>query len=120
LRFVSRAVIIPPAMNCDYDAVILGGAFSGAATALMLKRRQPDARVLLIEKAEEFDRKVGESTTELSSCYMTRILGINHHLGFLNYRSYASSYQAPFPVDLSTVSRKVEQSARCHYIGLPF
>ena len=37
-------------MNCDYDAVILGGAFSGAATALMLKRRQPDARVLLVEK----------------------------------------------------------------------
>jgi flavin-dependent dehydrogenase len=81
LRFVSPAVIIPAAMNCDYDAVILGGAFSGAATALMLKRRRPEARVLLVEKTDEFDRKVGESTTELSSCYMTRILGLNHHLG---------------------------------------
>ena len=69
------------AMNFDYDVVIIGGAFSGAATALMLKRKRPEARVLLIEKTAEFDRKVGESTTEVSSCYMTRILGLTHYLG---------------------------------------
>src|SRR3989441_10731603 len=68
-------------MDFDYDAVIIGGAFSGAATALMLKRKHPAARVLIIEKAAEFDRKVGESTTEVSSCYMTRILGLTHYLG---------------------------------------
>lgn len=65
----------------NYDVVIIGGAFSGAATALMLKRRCPSARVLIIEKTTEFDRKVGESTTEVSSAYMTRILGLTHHLG---------------------------------------
>ena len=65
----------------DYDVAIVGGAFSGAATALVLKRRRPDARVLIIEKTSAFDRKVGESTTEVSSCYMTRILGLTHHLG---------------------------------------
>jgi flavin-dependent dehydrogenase len=68
-------------MQHDYDVVIIGGAFSGAATALMLKRKRPDARVLIVEKTQEFDRKVGESTTELSSCYMTRILGLTHYLG---------------------------------------
>src|ERR1044072_1270877 len=68
-------------MDSDYDVVIVGGAFSGAATALLLKRKHPSARVLIIEKAAEFDRKVGESTTELSSCYMTRLLGLTHHLG---------------------------------------
>lgn len=68
-------------MDSDYDVVIVGGAFSGAATALLLKRKHPAARVLIIEKAAEFDRKVGESTTELSSCYMTRLLGLTHHLG---------------------------------------
>ena len=68
-------------MNFDYDVVIIGGAFSGAATALMLKRKRPEARVLIIEKTTEFDRKVGESTTEVSSCYMTRILGLTHYLG---------------------------------------
>jgi flavin-dependent dehydrogenase len=68
-------------MEFDYDVVIIGGAFSGAATALMLKRKRPSARVLIIEKTAEFDRKVGESTTEVSSCYMTRILGLTQHLG---------------------------------------
>src|SRR5437667_9071001 len=69
------------AMNLDYDVVIVGGAFSGAATALILKRKRPEARVLIIEKTTEFDRKVGESTTEVSSCYLTRILGLTHYLG---------------------------------------
>ena len=68
-------------MKFDYDVVIVGGAFSGAATALVLKRKHPAARVLIIEKAAEFDRKVGESTTELSSCYMTRLLGLTNYLG---------------------------------------
>ncbi|MEY2526613.1 MAG: hypothetical protein QOE73_1384 [Verrucomicrobiota bacterium] len=68
-------------MNFDYDVVIIGGAFSGAATALVLKRKRPEARVLIIEKNAEFDRKVGESTTEVSSCYMMRILGLTHYLG---------------------------------------
>src|SRR5881275_593876 len=68
-------------MELEYDVVIIGGAFSGAATALMLKRKRPKARVLVIEKTAEFDRKVGESTTEVSSCYMTRILGLTHYLG---------------------------------------
>src|SRR5205814_9641863 len=67
--------------SMDHDVAIVGGAFSGAATALVLKRRRPDARVLIVEKTTDFDRKVGESTTEVSSCYMTRILGLTHHLG---------------------------------------
>ena len=68
-------------MDFDYDVVIIGGAFSGAVTALMIKRKQPAARVLIIEKNAAFDRKVGESTTEVSSCYMTRILGLANYLG---------------------------------------
>ncbi len=68
-------------MEFDYDVIIMGGAFSGAATAMMIKRKHPAARVLIIEKTAEFDRKVGESTTEVSSCYMTRILGLANYLG---------------------------------------
>jgi len=64
-----------------YDVVIVGGAFSGAATAMLIKRKHPAARVLIIEKNAEFDRKVGESTTEVSSCFLTRILGLANYLG---------------------------------------
>ena len=35
-------------MDFDYDVAVIGGAFSGAATALMLKRKHPSARVLII------------------------------------------------------------------------
>src|SRR6266513_3606475 len=79
LPFTAIACII--FLSMDYDVAIIGGAFSGAATALVLKRRSANARILIIEKTTEFDRKVGESTTEVSSCYMTRILGLTHHLG---------------------------------------
>src|SRR5947199_7251048 len=79
LPFTAIACII--LFSMDYDVAIIGGAFSGAATAVVLKRRSPNARILIIEKTTEFDRKVGESTTEVSSCYMTRILGLTHHLG---------------------------------------
>ena len=63
------------------DVAILGGAFSGAATALMLKRRRPEARIVIVEKTEDFDRKVGESTTEVSSCFLSKVLGLTQHLG---------------------------------------
>jgi flavin-dependent dehydrogenase len=68
-------------MGFDYDVAIIGGAFSGAATALMVKRKHPAARVLIIEKNAAFDRKVGESTTEVSSCFLTKILGLTSYLG---------------------------------------
>jgi flavin-dependent dehydrogenase len=64
-----------------FDVVIIGGAFSGASTALLLKRRNPEWRILIVEKAAEFDRKVGESTTEVSSCFLTRVLGLTNYLG---------------------------------------
>lgn len=63
------------------DVAVIGGAFSGAATALLLKRKMPNLRILIVEKAEEFDRKVGESTTEVSSCFLTRVLGMANYLG---------------------------------------
>ncbi len=68
-------------MEFSYDAVIIGGAFSGAATALLLRRRAPQARILIVEKGAAFDRKVGESTTEVSSCFLAKTLGLSTYLG---------------------------------------
>src|SRR3990170_5790019 len=63
-----------------YDVVVLGGAFSGAATALLLRRECPRLRVLIIEKAMRFDEKVGEATTEMSAMFLTRRLAMWRHL----------------------------------------
>jgi flavin-dependent dehydrogenase len=63
-----------------YDVVIVGGAFSGAATALLLRREMPSLRVLIVEKLDAFDAKVGEATTEMSAMFLTRRLALWQHL----------------------------------------
>ena len=69
----------PPGEN-DFDVIVIGGAISGAATAFLLKRRDPSLRVLVIEKNEAFKRRVGEATTEVSSFFLTRVLGLTNFL----------------------------------------
>jgi len=62
------------------DVVVLGGSFSGAATALLLRREAPELSVLIVEKSTHFDRKVGEATTEVSGAFLTKRLGMTYHL----------------------------------------
>ncbi len=64
----------------DYDVVIVGGAVAGASTAIVLKRGNPKLRILVVEKTERFDWKVGESTVEVSSYFLTRVLKQWSHL----------------------------------------
>ena len=63
-----------------YDVIILGGAFSGAAAAILLRRDRPELSVLVVEKAAAFDAKVGEATTEMSGMFLTRRLAQWQHL----------------------------------------
>lgn len=64
----------------DHDVIVIGGALSGAAAAFLLKRRHPELRVLVVEKSGEFKRRVGEATTEVSSYFLTRVLGLANFL----------------------------------------
>ncbi len=94
-------------MEFDYDVLIIGGAFSGAATGVMIKRNHPGARVLIIEKNAAFDRKVGESTTEVSSCYMTRILGLaNYSVTSTSPNRASECGVAIHPINGSTIASK--------------
>src|SRR3954463_11124453 len=62
--------------EAHFDVVILGGAISGASAALLLRRECPQLRVLIIEKLEHFDEKVGEATPEMSARFLTRRLAL--------------------------------------------
>jgi len=76
----------------DYDVAVIGGAFSGSAAALLLKRDYPELRVALIDKKAVFDRKVGESAIELSSWFLTRKLGLDRHLAVKHLPKYGQRY----------------------------
>lgn len=67
-------------MHEAYDVAVIGGSFSGAATALLLKRERPDLRVVIVERSTAFDRKVGEATTEVSGSFLTKRLCLTSHL----------------------------------------
>ncbi|MCA1582910.1 MAG: NAD(P)/FAD-dependent oxidoreductase [Acidobacteria bacterium] len=64
----------------SYDVVIVGGAVSGASTAILLKRQMPELKILVVEKTDRFDWKVGESTVEISAYFLTRVLKQYDHL----------------------------------------
>ncbi len=63
-----------------YDVVVVGGAFSGAAFATLLRRWLPESRLLLVERSEAFGHRVGEATVEVSGCFLHRVLRLNDHL----------------------------------------
>jgi flavin-dependent dehydrogenase len=59
-----------------FDVVIIGGSLAGAAAATLLLRGRPGLRVAVVEKSESFPRRVGESTVEVSSYFLSRVLGL--------------------------------------------
>ncbi|MBK1881328.1 NAD(P)/FAD-dependent oxidoreductase [Luteolibacter pohnpeiensis] len=69
-----------PAPAERYDVVILGGALSGASTAMLLLRQNPGIRVLILDRAEKLKRRVGEATVEVSAFFLGRVLGLTRYL----------------------------------------
>ena len=69
-----------PDSDSRFDAIVIGGAFSGSAAAILLKEKLPDLKIAIVERSVEFDRKVGESTSEVAGCFLTRRLHLSEYL----------------------------------------
>ncbi|MEO6181802.1 MAG: NAD(P)/FAD-dependent oxidoreductase [Verrucomicrobiota bacterium] len=63
-----------------FDVVVIGGALSGAASAILLLQELPSLRILIIEKSTAFTRRVGEATVEVSTYFLTHSLGLTKYL----------------------------------------
>ena len=74
-----------PDADTPWDVIVIGGALSGAATALLLLRRNPRLRVLIVERHAAFKRRVGESTVEVSAYFLGRVLDLTAHLNEHHY-----------------------------------
>ncbi|MFA6959896.1 MAG: tryptophan 7-halogenase [Opitutaceae bacterium] len=66
--------------DSPWDVIVVGGAFSGASTACLLLKRNPRLRLLILERDDHFKRRVGESTVEVSSYFLGRVLDLTAHL----------------------------------------
>jgi len=69
----------------EIDVAILGGGLAGNLLARQLRREVPGASVAVFEKSHERGYKVGESTVEIATNYLSRKLGLQgyvyeHHL----------------------------------------
>ena len=60
-----------------YDVVVVGGSLSGAATATLLLRQNPELKLLLVEKSTHFTRRVGEATVEVSAVFSRTDPGVD-------------------------------------------
>ncbi|MBL9099328.1 MAG: tryptophan 7-halogenase [Myxococcales bacterium] len=69
-----------PTHTHTVDVAILGGGLAGNLLARQLRRTLPDLSVALYERSNDTSWKVGESTVELASNYLTRRLGLSTYL----------------------------------------
>ncbi len=101
----------PAGATALYDVAVIGGALSGAATAFQILQRTPQLRVVIIEKSAEFDRRVGESTVEISSYFLGRVLGLTQHLNEKHFMKQGLRYwfyndRAPTLAECSEIGSK--------------
>jgi flavin-dependent dehydrogenase len=66
--------------DTQVDVAIIGGGLAGNLLARQLKLQIADLDVAVIEKSEKNSYKVGESTIELATNYLTRKLGLSTYL----------------------------------------
>jgi len=95
-----------------WDVIIIGGSLSGSATAIELLKLKSDLEILIVESKEEFGRRVGESTVEVSSFFLARVIGLS---GELN-RNHISKQG----LRLWFANEKAESLADCSEFGPKF
>lgn len=92
-------------INNIYDVAICGGGLAGLTLARQLKQNLPELSIIIIDRLcrplPESAIKVGESTVELGSYYLSEVLDLSdyfqqYHLPKLGLRFFLGDAQKPF------------------------
>lgn len=71
-------------MNNKVDVIIIGGGLAGLGLAYQIKKGSPELEITVIEKRQfplpRAIAKVGESTVEIGSRYLSHVLDLQEHL----------------------------------------
>lgn len=95
-----------------WDVIVVGGALTGSAVALELLKRNADLKVLIVESQAVHKRRVGESTVEVSSYFLGRVLGLSEELN----RNHISKQGLRFWF----ANEEVEHFSECSEVGPRF
>lgn len=98
------------------DVAIIGGGLAGATLARQLRRSLPDAAIGLFERDDTGGFKVGESTVEIATNYLTRRLGLGTYL----YQHQLPKNGLRFFFDDPSRSTPLERMSEIGSDALPF
>ena len=65
--------------QCKFDLIIIGGGISATLLCLSIYKRDPEFKILIIEKSIQFPQKIGESVVDLTAVFL-KSLNIDHLL----------------------------------------
>lgn len=78
--------------NKNHDVIIAGGGLAGLTLSMQIKQKSPDIDVVVLEQRKfpvpETIAKVGESTVEIGSHYLSEVLGLKDHFEKEHLRKY--------------------------------
>lgn len=95
-----------------WDVIVVGGALTGSAVAFELLKRNANFKVLIVESNATHKRRVGESTVEVSSYFLGRVLGLSEELN----RNHISKQGLRFWF----ANEEVEHFSECSEVGPKF
>ncbi len=104
-------------MSRECDVLIIGAGMAGACLARQLRRQQPDLKIINIEKREDFDYWIGESTVEVWVDYAYRVLGLGPYL----MKNHITKHGLRFfydSVDKALPIHEMSENGRDHYTEL--